>query len=170
MIPELAEEFVKRYKLKATSIPVVHKHIEQTIAEFHASNQEIRPQTPPAEEDESTEELETVNPKASGGMEEPADIPPSPQLRNTSVNQERSVDRLRAYSPESAGKESLDVASPSFSDASVSPVVRAIHSSPFFSGSCSKSRSKPSFCFQAKEKSITNYGFQRADVQPPEAS
>jgi hypothetical protein len=77
----LAEQFVKKYKLKATSVPVVHKHIEQTIAEFHAANQEIRPQTPPAEEDEGPGAFETVDMKVSGGMEEPADILPSPKVR-----------------------------------------------------------------------------------------
>ena len=43
----LAEEFVRRYRLKPKSIDVVQHHIEATIEEFRQQNEEMRPQSPP---------------------------------------------------------------------------------------------------------------------------
>ena len=72
----LAEEFVKKYRLKPKSIGVVQHHIEATIEEFRQQNEEMRPQSPPHED--GMDDGILSHSRTPAGSMEPADFPPSP--------------------------------------------------------------------------------------------
>ena len=72
----LAEEFVKKYRLKPKSIDVVQHHIEATIEEFRHQNEEMRPQSPP-HEDGMDDHVLKHDLSPGGGAMEPTDLPPT---------------------------------------------------------------------------------------------